>query len=125
MFFKIALTAATLALSAGAAAAIPGWTVTGLTIHQNAGAWYPVLGTVPPCTSVEVERYEGGWVRIGWQGQWGWVPHDYLRDSNSHCQGAIRVSRVTSQCRAMCRSKAIPARPASISARATERLSVH
>lgn len=86
MFFKIALTAATLALSAGAAAAIPGWTVTGLTIHQNAGAWYPVLGTVPPCTSVEVERYEGGWVRIGWQGQWGWVPHDYLRDSNSHCQ---------------------------------------
>jgi uncharacterized protein YraI len=85
MIRHLSLALAALTVSASIAQASPAWTSSGVNFREGPSTGYPVIAYLPRCAAVDVNGYEGGWARVNWQGNWGWVAQSYLRGSNAHC----------------------------------------
>ncbi len=73
-FARIATcTAALMALSAQCAHAAPALANHDVNLRQGPGANYPVVGTIPGGSTVEVGGCEGRWCSVAWQGRSGYA----------------------------------------------------
>lgn len=73
-FTQIALwTGAVIVLSAQCAAAAPALATTDVNLRQGPGTNYPIIGTIPGGSTVDVGGCQGQWCSVVWQGRSGFA----------------------------------------------------
>jgi uncharacterized protein YraI len=91
----LAATLITLTASSGGAFAANSWSLKGTNFREGPSRDYPVISYLPRCAALTASEWEGGWVKVRWNGSWGWVVASYISDSNDHC--AYKKKRNTYQ----------------------------
>jgi uncharacterized protein YraI len=77
-FKQTILAAGVLALSAGAASALPAVTANDLNLRAGPGTGYGVVAVMPAGAAVDAYDCGGGWCRVDYGGQIGFASRRYL-----------------------------------------------
>jgi uncharacterized protein YraI len=85
--FRTFTAAALIALTAAPAFAGAAWTTNGANLRSGPGKAYDIVGYLPECAKLKTYEYEGSWVKVSWNGAYGWVTARYISESNGHCGG--------------------------------------